>query len=227
MCSSLRRGQSSSRDAVDPNPPDLDAHAHRLRGHSRTLAQVSLYPHVIRKAIPYPKPPLATERFVLRPFRVDDFDIANEVGEDPSTARWVNALPSSDGAGVVRFNESKRRGGSMLDLVIADRISDAYLGEILLLSREWQAGELAYVVAPFARGRGIATDALKLLSRWAFDQLGLQRLQLKADPDNAASQRVAEKAGYQREGLLRSSFVVRGRRSDSVLYSRLPTDASP
>ena len=80
---------------------------------------------------------------------------------------------------------------------------------------------------PFARGRGIATDALKLLTRWAFDQLGLQRLQLKADPDNAASQRVAEKAGYQREGLLRSSFVVRGRRSDSVLYSRLPTDASP
>ena len=155
------------------------------------------------------------------------FEIANEVGEDPSTARWVNALPSSDGAGVVRFNESKRRGGSMLDLVIADRISDAYLGEILLFSREWQAGELAYVVAPFARGRGIATDALKLLTRWAFDQLGLQRLQLKADPDNAASQRVAEKAGYQREGLLRSSFVVRGRRSDSVLYSRLPTDASP
>ena len=112
----------------------------------------------------------------------------------------------------------------MLDLVIADRDTDAYLGEILLFSGEWQAGELAYVVAPFARGRGIATDALRLLSRWAFDQLGLERLQLKADPNNAASQRVAEKAGYQREGLLRSSFVVRGRRSDSALYSRLPTD---
>jgi RimJ/RimL family protein N-acetyltransferase len=115
----------------------------------------------------------------------------------------------------------------MLDLVIADRISDAYLGEILLFSREWQVGELAYVVAPVARGRGIATDALKLLSRWALDQLGLQRLELKADPNNVASQRVAEKAGYQREGLLRSSFVVRGRRSDSVLYSRLPNDSSP
>ena len=179
------------------------------------------------RAIPYPRPQLATDRFVLRPFRADDFEVANDVVEEPSTARWVNPFSGSDGASVVRSNESDRRRGRLLDLVIADRVSDAYLGEIILLAREWQTAEIAYVVASFARGRGLATDALELLSRWAFDQLGLERLQLRVDPDNAASLRVAEKAGFQREGLLRSCFVVRGRRIDSVLYSRLPGDPSP
>jgi len=120
---------------------------------------------------------------VLRRFRRDDYAIADDVGEDPSTARWVNPLPGSDGAGAVRFFESERRRGSMLDLVIADSGNDGYLGEVLLFKREWDTGELAYVVAPFARGRGIATEAVKLLSGWAFDALGMHRLQLKVDPD--------------------------------------------
>ena len=55
----------------------------------------------------------------------------------------------------------------------------------------------------------------------------MQRLQIRVDPDNAASQRVAEKAGYQREGLMRSALIVRGRRADVLVYSRLPGDPSP
>ena len=65
----------------------------------------------------------------------------------------------------------------MLDLVIAEPRSDRYLGEVLLFKREWETGEIAYVVAPSVRGRGIATDAVKLLSGSAFEELRLQRLQ--------------------------------------------------
>jgi RimJ/RimL family protein N-acetyltransferase len=85
-------------------------------------------------------------------------------------------------------------------------------------------GELAYVVAPAARGRGIATAALRLFSEWAFARLELTRLQLSIRPDNAASRRVAEKAGYTYEGTLRSAKVIRGKRVDAAFYSLLPSD---
>jgi RimJ/RimL family protein N-acetyltransferase len=111
----------------------------------------------------------------------------------------------------------------MLDLVIAAD-DDSYLGEILLFAHEHGCGEIAYGVAPQARGRGVASEAVRLLTDWAFTTLGLERVQLKIDPRNAASIRVAEKSGYQREGLLRSAVTVRGHRTDVFVYSRLRTD---
>lgn len=112
----------------------------------------------------------------------------------------------------------------MLVLTIAAADDDRYLGAIVLLTREHEAAELAYLVAPEARGRGLAPRAVELLGDWAFSELGLQRLQLRIDPANDASHTVARRAGYQREGLLRSAYLVRGRRTDVVQYSRLPTD---
>ena len=80
------------------------------------------------------------------------------------------------------------------------------------------------MIAPAARGRGIAPEAVRLLSEWAFSTLGLARLQLSIAPDNAPSVRVAEKAHYRYEGLLRSLKVIRSERVDALLYSRLPDD---
>ena len=70
----------------------------------------------------------------------------------------------------------------------------------------------------------MATAALELVSRWAIDDLRVERLALTAAPDNAASQRVAEKAGFRREGLLRSHLPFRDGRRDSVLFSPLTSD---
>lgn len=84
--------------------------------------------------------------------------------------------------------------------------------------------QVGYWVKREARGRGVATRALRLLSRWAFDELGARRVQLIAQPENLASQRVAEKAGFQREGLLRAYAELKGRRPDFHMYSLLPGD---
>ena len=74
-----------------------------------------------------------------------------------------------------------------------------------------------------ARGQGICTRALRLLSRHALEELELQRLDLVTDPDNLASQRVAEKVGFQREGVLRAHLRhPDGRIRDSVMFSLLP-----
>jgi RimJ/RimL family protein N-acetyltransferase len=79
-----------------------------------------------------------------------------------------------------------------------------------------------YWLSPAARGRGLATRAVRLLARWAFGELGLARLELTCGPDNEASQQVAERCGFTREGLLRSHVPFKGGRRDSVLYSLLP-----
>ena len=82
--------------------------------------------------------------------------------------------------------------------------------------------ELGYWLLPEGRGQGRATRALRLVSRWALSQPGVARLELATSPDNPASQRVAERSGFRREGVLRSYHVVNGRREDAVFFSLLP-----
>ena len=85
---------------------------------------------------------------------------------------------------------------------------------------------MGYWLAPQARGRGYATAAVRLVARWGFDRLGLARLELFTDVDNVASQNVATRCGFRREGLLRSHLLVRsrGERRDSLVYGLLAED---
>jgi RimJ/RimL family protein N-acetyltransferase len=85
-------------------------------------------------------------------------------------------------------------------------------------------GEVGYWMKREARGRGLATRALALVSRWALGEKRLARFQLRADVENVASQRVAEKAGFVREGVLRSSLELKGERRDVIMYSLVPED---
>jgi RimJ/RimL family protein N-acetyltransferase len=89
------------------------------------------------------------------------------------------------------------------------------------LSLEGAEGEIGYVIAPEARGRGLATRCVRLLTRWGFDRLGLRRIELRIDPRNAASSRVAERAGFTFEGILRSVAFKEGLRTDLAVWSRL------
>jgi RimJ/RimL family protein N-acetyltransferase len=102
--------------------------------------------------------------------------------------------------------------GSFLGLALAPRID-----------REEQTIELGYVVAPAARGRGVATEALRLLTEWALAENAL-RVELWIDVVNQASKRVAGRCGYVREGVLRSIYFKKDRRHDFEIWSRLPSD---
>ena len=175
-------------------------------------------------AIPYPEPPLAGVEFVMRAFRTNDHGAALELERDPAAARWVPELPAADGAGVVAFYDECRRGGSLLHLVIADRRTDAYLGEAMLALGEHGVGEVGCCVVPAMRARGIATEVIRVLSDWAPATLGLGRVHVFVAPENTPAMRVAEGAGFQREGLLRSYWEIDGARVDVVVLSRLPED---
>ncbi|MGZ4104705.1 MAG: GNAT family N-acetyltransferase [Actinomycetota bacterium] len=83
---------------------------------------------------------------------------------------------------------------------------------------------LGYWVRSSAAGRGVATSATLLLARFGFEQLGLQRIEIVAATGNLASQRVAEKVGATKEGVLRNGIRYRGKNIDAVLYSLIPGD---
>jgi RimJ/RimL family protein N-acetyltransferase len=163
-----------------------------------------------------PDPQLAAEGVVLR--APDDGDAAwiADASTDPDIARFIVEAPPP------------RRWAPATDseLVITDTHGEP-LGMVSLRIAEGDPGLAAvgYWLRPQARGRGVATVAVLLLAGWSFDQLGVRRLELTTVPENVASQRVAERAGFTREGLLRGLQATRdGGRQDSVMFSLLPAD---
>jgi RimJ/RimL family protein N-acetyltransferase len=144
---------------------------------------------------------------------------------DPEIPRWIPFVPSpymdEDAENYVR--ECITAGEERRPFAIVEPDSDRLLGAIDMRVSPIRNGHIGYWVVAEARGRGVCTSALRALSRWALDELELGRLELVTDPDNVASQRVAEKVGFRREGVLRSHMLHRdGRRRDSVMYSLLP-----
>jgi RimJ/RimL family protein N-acetyltransferase len=171
---------------------------------------------------------LRTDGFTLRPWRADDAPAVTELCQDPEIARWIPVIPSPYTEADARaFLEHSRRSwelGEAYGFAIVDDAGDL-LGAIGMRVLRFRTGHIGYWIAAPARGRGLATNALKALCRWAVEDLGLERLELVTDPQNAGSQRVAEKAGFRREGTLRSALEYQdGRRSDSIIFSLLPEE---
>jgi RimJ/RimL family protein N-acetyltransferase len=171
---------------------------------------------------------LTNGSLVLRPWRLDDVARVMRICADPEISRWTR-IPSPYTEEHARtwieqtVRDWDRREGEAA-FAVTEAEGDAVVGAIglRLLREEYGVrGSVGYWVAGEARGRGVATDALKLVSRWGLRQLGLRRLELVTDPENTGSQRVAEKAGFSREGLLRSYLHVPNGRRDVVMFSLL------
>lgn len=177
----------------------------------------------------FPDPQLRDGAVRLRPWTARDVDGAHRATQDPLIARFTRVRPNQTRDDVRRFyggQEAAREAGEALELAIADAVGDELVGTIALLRFEWaeRRCEIGYWVAPWARGRGVATRAVGLLAPWALRTLDIARLGLTADVDNVASQRIAERCGFVREGVLRSYEQHHGRSRDLVIYSLLPSD---
>jgi len=174
--------------------------------------------------LPYPDPQLHGSTFILRPFQERDFEAALDFSRDQVTALWVPPLPADDPASVVELFEQYRRDGELLHLAIADHASDSYLGEVMVMMCDHQMGEFGCGVVPQARGRGIATEALRLFARWSVANLDIRRLQVLAAQENTPALLVAERVGFRREGVLRAYWDHDGGRVDAVMLSLLPAE---
>jgi RimJ/RimL family protein N-acetyltransferase len=159
---------------------------------------------------------------VLRPWTEDDVDAMVAGCNDPEVARWIPTIPHPYTEADARaFIRGEVRSDHQ---ALAVEVDGRVVGGIGLgLNAHAHRGSIGYWIARPARGQGICTRALRLLARHALEDLGLQRVQLFTDPDNAASQRVAEKVGFQREGVMRAHLRhPDGRIRDSVMFSLLP-----
>ncbi|HZW42754.1 MAG TPA: GNAT family N-acetyltransferase [Agromyces sp.] len=146
--------------------------------------------------------------------------------QDPEIPRWTRVPEPYDEETAAEWAvESKRQqeSGTGLHLVIVDAETDDILGSIGIQEIERDEGrcDIGYFLAPEARRRGVMTSAVRLLGRWVFDNLPVERVQIKIQQQNAASRAVAERAGYTFEGVLRSHTVIKGRRCDMAMYSLL------
>ncbi len=167
----------------------------------------------------------------LEPFSESHLDDVAALVEEPSVLRHtlIPEPPSPDFARqwLGRYEERREAGVAEIWAVLDDDGTFLGMGMAPEIDREAAQVELGYIIASAARGRGVATEVLTRLTRWAFDEIDAQRVTLMIDVENPASLRVAEKAGYVREGVMRSLHLKQQRRGDAVLYSRLPSDPEP
>lgn len=150
--------------------------------------------------------------------------IVDCVADDAEMAGWLDRLPQPYTIADARLY-IEHDGEETFAITEAD--SERVVGSLGLTWQEPAVAEVGYWLRADARGRGLMTRALLLAVRHAFAK-GANRIQLRADPLNAASCRVAERAGFTSEGMLRQAHwnLRLGRHQDWVMYSLLAHEAA-
>ena len=178
----------------------------------------------------FPDPHLSANGIVLRPLDDGDVPWITEACSDREMSRYAPAMPypysEADARGFLKHAKRSWADGSHAAFVIANGATGDGLGiiELHFTSNDPALAGVGFWLRREARGQGAATKALRLVARWAFEALGVERLHLTTAPENVASQRVAERAGFTREGLLRGWMPTANGRRDSLMYSLLPSD---
>lgn len=170
-----------------------------------------------------PDPPLADEVVSLRPLASDDLGTVEAALRDPEVTRWFDDAGLAAGDVIDRATSRWERSEAA-EFAIVD--AGQCVGSIWINIGPSDRVGVGYWLLPRGRGKGLVTHALRLVARWAFDDVGVKRISMLADPRNTSSIGVAERVGFQREGVLRSWTDVNGERVDNVSYSLLPGDLS-
>jgi len=110
--------------------------------------------------------------------------------------------------------------------VVTDSIDGKILGYCTLnrIDKQNHVANLGYWIRSNHAGKGIASNAMALLVKWALDSCGFHRIELSIAQQNERSLRVAEKAGAHREGILRNKFTINNESHDVVIFSFIPGD---
>ena len=167
----------------------------------------------------------------LRPPVLGDWPAIHAACQDADIQRWTSVPAPYTEADAQAFvtdyvpegwRSGRRATFAVCDATSGDLLAMAGLGH---LGIEEGIGHVGYWCAPQARGRGVTTQAMRAVCRWGFADLGLARIEWYAKVGNVGSRRVAEKVGFQYEGMLRAKLVFRGERVDAWLGGLLPGEA--
>ncbi|WP_369197416.1 GNAT family N-acetyltransferase [Streptomyces djakartensis] len=186
----------------------------------------------------FPNVSISTERLVLRPLDEDDVPALAEMMNDEQVTAWM-PVPQPFTRDVARtwITEyvTERDQGRGIAFAVTEFLTQRLVGLVQLARTNWRvrATELSYIIAPWARGEGYASEATLATAQWLFTDQKFERIELRTAADNTASQQVAQKIGCISEGVLRNACIARARaedgtwadiRTDYIVWSLLPED---
>ncbi|MGC9437107.1 GNAT family N-acetyltransferase [Streptomyces sp. WG5] len=187
----------------------------------------------------FPNISISTERLVLRPLDEDDVPALTAMMNDEQVAAWTHVPQPFTEQGahtwIGEYAPAERMAGRGLDLAVTEFLTQRLVGIVQLTKTNWhvRSTELSYIVAPWARGEGYASEAALATAQWLFGDQKFERIELRTAADNTASQQVAQKIGCISEGVLRNACIARVRtddgvwtdiRTDFIVWSLLPED---
>ncbi|MEU6975944.1 MULTISPECIES: GNAT family N-acetyltransferase [unclassified Streptomyces] len=187
----------------------------------------------------FPSISISTDRLVLRALEPADVPALAEMMNDELVAAWTSVpQPFTEDAArrwIEEYAPTERAAGRGLDLAVTEFLTQRLVGVVQLAKTNWRvrSTELSYIVAPWARGEGYASEAALATAQWLFGDQRFERIELRTAADNTASQQVAQKIGCISEGVLRNACIARTRaedgawedlRTDYIVYSLLPED---
>lgn len=172
-------------------------------------------------------PVLYTERLILR--KLERYDSADmfEYSCIPEVTRYLTWEPHPDENYTYKYLsyvQSQYRAGKFFDWAVVYK--DKMIGTcgFTKICEDCLSGEVGYVINPKYSGMGIATEAVKRVIEFGFEELGLRRIEAHYMPENVASRRVMEKCGMTFEGILRQSMLVKGQLIDVGICSILRSE---
>lgn len=187
----------------------------------------------------FPSISISTERLVLRPLDEDDVPALAEMMNDEQVGAWTNVpQPYTEEQArrwIGEYAPAERAAGRGLDLAVTEFLTQRLVGIVQLAKTNWhiRSTELSYIVAPWARGEGYASEAALATAQWLLGDQKFERIELRTAAGNTASQQVAQKIGCISEGVLRNACIARVRtedgtwtdaRTDFIVWSLLPED---
>ena len=187
----------------------------------------------------FPNISISTERLVLRPFDEDDVPELAAMMNDEQVGAWTDVpQPYSEDQArgwITEYGPAERESGRGLSLAVTEFLTQRLVGVVQLAKTNWhvRSTELSYIIAPWARGEGYASEAALATAQWLFGDQKFERIELRTAADNTASQQVAQKIGCISEGVLRNACIAHVQsedgtwsdvRTDYIVWSLLPED---
>jgi ribosomal-protein-alanine N-acetyltransferase len=172
--------------------------------------------------------PLSDGVVALRHWRDDDVPAIVAACQDPEIPRWTHVpvpYTEEDARSYLMALPTAMAAGERCSFALVAG-GDEPVGNVGFPRVSWpdERAEVGYWLAAHARGRGLVTRAVRLISAWGLHEVGFHRIELMASTENGASLRVAERVGFTREGVLRGYALASGVRRDIVMFSRLASD---
>lgn len=170
---------------------------------------------------------VTTERLILREFQLTDRSVLHEYASDKDLVKYMPWGPNNDKETndffTRNFKLQTENPRKTYDFAIVEKSTGDFLGSggIILRAPKSEFANIGYILKRSAHGKGYATEMAKALLKFGFENLKLHRMAATCDSENAASYRVMEKIGMNREGLLREDMLMKGRIRSTFVYSIL------